>query len=78
MFFAQVWAILLVLNMKQKTRQPFPINNDGARAGLQVKQMFGGRADARPATLDRRARHPWRGPYMNNLRTDELAQRVLF
>jgi len=27
--------------MKQKTRQPFPINNDGARAGLQVKQMLG-------------------------------------
>ena len=40
MFFAQVWAISLVLNMKQKTRQPFPINNDGARTGLQVKQML--------------------------------------
>jgi len=26
--------------MKQKTRQSFPINNDGARAGLQVKQML--------------------------------------
>jgi len=26
--------------MKQKTRQPFPINNDGARTGLQVKQML--------------------------------------
>jgi len=26
--------------MRQKTRQPFPINNDGARAGLQVKQML--------------------------------------
>jgi len=30
----------MVLNMKQKTRQPFPINDDGARAGLQVKQML--------------------------------------
>jgi len=34
MFFAQVRAILLLHFMKQKTRQPFPNDNDGARAGF--------------------------------------------
>ena len=43
MFFAQVRANLLLHFMKQKTRQPFPNDNDGARAGLQVKCMLGRR-----------------------------------
>jgi len=39
--FLLKWSLQEVVHfMRQKTRQPFPIYNDGARAGLQVKQML--------------------------------------